>query len=85
MKKYLTIASCILLCGGVAEGQPVYDEEIEPYVAFVEQGHPEPIDYVMDLFDRYDVVVLCERFHPEAFFVLAALISAGRSVHSIIV
>ncbi len=24
-----------------------------------------PVDYILGLFDRYDVVVLCERFHPE--------------------
>jgi uncharacterized RDD family membrane protein YckC len=37
-----------------------------PYVAFLRQGHAAPVDYVMGLFDRYDVVVLCERMHPEA-------------------
>jgi uncharacterized RDD family membrane protein YckC len=37
-----------------------------PYVAFLRQGQAAPVDYVMGLFDRYDVVVLCEREHPEA-------------------
>ena len=37
-----------------------------PYVAFLKQGHATPVDYVIGLFDRYDVVVLCERMHPEA-------------------
>ena len=37
-----------------------------PYVAFLKQEHAKPVDYVIDLFDRYDVVVLCERLHPEA-------------------
>jgi uncharacterized RDD family membrane protein YckC len=36
-----------------------------PYAAFLKQGQATPVDYVIDLFDRYDVVVLCERMHPE--------------------
>lgn len=37
-----------------------------PYVAFLKQGQAPPVDYVIGLFDRYDVVVLCERPHPES-------------------
>ena len=37
----------------------------EQYVTFLEQGHPTPIDYVLGLFDRHDVVLLVERAHPE--------------------
>jgi len=37
-----------------------------PYAAFLRQRQAAPVDYVMGLFDRYDVVVLCEREHPEA-------------------
>lgn len=36
-----------------------------PYVAFLRQGQPAPVDYILGLFERYDVVVLCERVHPE--------------------
>ena len=36
-----------------------------PYAAFLKQGQATPVDYVIGLFDRYDVVVLCERMHPE--------------------
>jgi uncharacterized RDD family membrane protein YckC len=38
----------------------------EPYVRFLQQGQSQPVDYVLGLFERYDVVVLCERPHPEA-------------------
>jgi hypothetical protein len=37
-----------------------------PYVAFLRQGQVAPVDYVIGLFECYDVVVLCERLHPEA-------------------
>ncbi|MGO8734762.1 MAG: RDD family protein [Terriglobia bacterium] len=36
-----------------------------PYVAFLRQGQVAPVDYLIGLFDQYDVVVLCERMHPE--------------------
>jgi hypothetical protein len=37
-----------------------------PYVTFLKQEQAKPVDYVTGLFNRYDVVVLCERMHPEA-------------------
>ena len=36
-----------------------------PYVDFLKKQHTNPVDYVIGLFDKYDVVVLCERAHPE--------------------
>ena len=36
-----------------------------PYVNFLKKQHTGPVDYVIGLFDKYDVVVLCERAHPE--------------------
>ena len=37
-----------------------------PYVAFLGKNQVNPVDYVIDLFDQHDVVLLCERPHPEA-------------------
>jgi len=37
-----------------------------PYVAFLEKKQAKPVDYVINLFDQHDVVLLCERPHPEA-------------------
>ncbi len=36
-----------------------------PYEAFLRRGHATPVDYIIGLFDRHDVVVICERLHPE--------------------
>ncbi len=36
-----------------------------PYVDFLKKQNTNPVDYVIGLFDKYDVVVLCERAHPE--------------------
>lgn len=37
----------------------------KPYVKFLNEQKTTPVDYVLGLFDKYDVVVLCERSHPE--------------------
>lgn len=37
----------------------------KPYVRFLKKQNTNPVDYVLGLFDKYDVVVLCERDHPE--------------------
>jgi hypothetical protein len=64
----------VLLSGPVAEAKgaspvaqtaPPYDRAIEKYVRFLETQKQTPADYIMGLFARYDIVVLCERAHPE--------------------
>lgn len=35
------------------------------YVNFLKKQKTSPVDYVIGLFDKYDIVVLCERAHPE--------------------
>ncbi|MEI6882852.1 MAG: RDD family protein [Bacteroidota bacterium] len=41
------------------------NSSIKPYVRFLKKQKTSPVDYVIGLFDKYDVVVLCERAHPE--------------------
>jgi hypothetical protein len=38
---------------------------IKPYTEFLETNQTNAVDYVIGLFDKYDVVVLCERLHSE--------------------
>ena len=35
------------------------------HVAYIKEHGRAPGDYILDLFDSYDLVVLCERSHPE--------------------
>jgi hypothetical protein len=42
-----------------------YDQVIEKYVRFLGIQKQAPTDYLMGLFAKYDIVVLCERAHPE--------------------
>jgi hypothetical protein len=43
----------------------VYDKAIKKYVRFLEEKKQTPVEYILNLFERYDLVVLCERFHGE--------------------
>jgi uncharacterized RDD family membrane protein YckC len=38
---------------------------VQPYLGYLQKPHANAKDYVLGLFDRYDVVVLCEREHSE--------------------
>lgn len=38
---------------------------IQPYVEFLSRPHPSPVEYVMDLFTRCDVVIFGERHHAD--------------------
>lgn len=38
---------------------------IDPYVSFLKKQKTEPVDYILDLFKKHDIVILCERMHPE--------------------
>jgi hypothetical protein len=73
MQKKLTLwMLCLLLAGTGVYGERLsntgeiqYKEEIAPYVAFLKKQSQKPVDYVMGLFEKYDMVILCERQHPE--------------------
>ncbi len=43
-----------------------YHKALVPYVNFLVNKQKDPVDYVMDLFKKHDIVILCERAHPEA-------------------
>jgi hypothetical protein len=43
----------------------VQEKQIEAYVDFIKSHRQEPVDYVLGLFEDADIVILCERAHPE--------------------
>lgn len=70
----VVLLALVLLSGQMAESRgasaaaqatPGYDQAIEKYVRFLETQKQTPVDYVMGLYAKYDIVVLCERAHPE--------------------
>lgn len=42
-----------------------YSPAIAPYVNFLATHQTNPVDYVMHLFDKYDIVIIAERDHRE--------------------
>jgi len=42
-----------------------YNPEVTKYVTFLETQNKSAKDYVLDLFKKYDIVVVCERNHGE--------------------
>ena len=70
----VVLLALVLLLGQMAEARgaspvaqtaPGYDQAIEKYVRFLETQKQTPVDYILGLFAKYDIVVLCERAHPE--------------------
>lgn len=60
-----SIKQKVFLCIFIFFGSSGYCQSIQPYVDFLATQHTSPVDYVMGLFDRYDVVIIGERNHPE--------------------
>lgn len=42
------------------------NERIDKYVDFIKTQHQSPKEYVLNLFKRYDIVILCENYHGES-------------------
>ena len=70
----VVLLALVLLSGQMAESRgaspaaqtvPPYDQALEKYVQFLETQKQTPVDYIMGLYAKYDIVVLCERAHPE--------------------
>ncbi len=53
----ITIISC--------SQAPKHDIEINKYVEFLKSNNKPAKDYILDLFDKNDIVILCERYHQE--------------------
>ena len=70
MKKFLLhLAFCTVLVLPQATrargATAAHDPAIDRYIQFLQQQKQTPVDYLVNLFQTYDLVVLCERSHPE--------------------
>ncbi len=46
-------------------GSGIHGKTVEEYVKFLQVCKQNPVDYVLGLFEKADIVILCERGHPE--------------------
>lgn len=75
---------CLMPLDGMAQERYVSDE-IKPYMEHIEVLGMPPVDYVMDLFRRYDVVILCEASHLEvtAYDLIGEILADRRFIDSV--
>ena len=62
----VSLAACAPSGNPPAEEPSVPPPAVAPYVDFLQAGVNDPVDYLLDLFETRDLVILCERWHPEA-------------------
>ncbi len=63
----------VILAGSISMGMDstnrknvLYDpDEVQPYVSHLQNNARSPVEYIMELFGSYDLVILSERTHPE--------------------
>lgn len=61
------LAAAVGVAAAGATGPPPTElsDPLAPYVEFLTDGVQDPVDYVIGLFEDHDLVILCERWHPE--------------------
>jgi len=62
--KFLLILIFISLVGCTKKEKEIKNE-IKPYVDFLKNEDVSAKDYIINLFEKNDLVIICERFHPE--------------------
>ncbi len=61
----LVAFAVVLLIPSQVFAQATYNAALRPYVEFLGQQKTPAKDYILSLFKDHDIVVLCERHHPE--------------------
>jgi len=60
-------------------------KETKRYASFIKDQSKKPVDYVFDLFQKYDMVVISERLHPEytQYELFSDIISDPRFINTV--
>lgn len=86
MKKGLILIIIIFLPFLICTGQNKPKQEIQPYIKFLNSTETlNSKDYILSLWDKYDIVVICERFHGEVtqYNLLLDIINDERFITSV--
>ena len=86
MKKGLILIIIIFLPFVICKGQNKPKQEIQPYIKFLNSTETlNSKDYILSLWDKYDIVVICERFHGEVtqYNLLLDIINDERFITSV--
>jgi hypothetical protein len=63
--KFFILILCLCCSGKFATQLTAQHKKLAPYIETINQAQQSPVDYIMSLFEEHDIVVLCERSHPE--------------------
>lgn len=79
-----SFVSCIICLYGQAQTSYI-SPEIQSYVDFINETNTSPVDYVMELFEKYDVVILGERDHRDMtqYELIKDIISDSRFIEKV--
>lgn len=64
MKKIFILVLGVTIIIGCNQ-PPKHDMKINKYVEFLKNNNKHAKDYILDLYDKNDIVILCERYHQE--------------------
>jgi hypothetical protein len=75
----------LLVALGVASATFAQKPEVMPYISFLKTQHTDPVDYVLRLFEKYDIVILGERDHRDTtqYELVQKILSDPRFIESV--
>ena len=64
---------------------PAQRAEIIPYIDFIKENQTHPVDYIFQLFEKYDIVILSERDHRDLhqYELIEKIISDKRFIENV--
>jgi len=86
MKRRLLLCVFLSVCFQLAGQDGVFiSRAVRPYVDFLEKQEQSPVDYILSLYDRYDVVILGERDHRDTtqYELIREIISDPRFIENV--
>lgn len=72
----------LLLVNAVVNAQ---DKALLPYINFIEKQNTDPVDYIFNLYDKYDIVILGERDHRDTtqYILIEKIMSDPRFIQKV--
>lgn len=82
MKMIVFVVSLLISINSSAQN---YNPELNPYIEYLSQQKESAKDYILNLFKKHDLVILCERLHPEftQYNLFLSIVSDQRFIDSV--
>jgi hypothetical protein len=75
----------VLLTFGISQMLFAQKQEIMPYIDFLKKQQTDPVDYVFQLFEKHDIVILGERDHRDTtqYILIERILSDPRFIENV--